>query len=64
MLPIDRLVADRWAALQVECLSKGRPLPSIDSFLAATALAHDLIMVTRNSKDFEGTGVETFNPWG
>jgi toxin FitB len=64
VLPIDRPVADRWALLLVRCSGSGRPLPSIDSLLAATALAHDLVMVTRNIKDFEGTGVKILSPWG
>ena len=40
----------------------GRPLPVIDSLLAATALLHDLIIVTRNTADFP-LEVRTFNPW-
>jgi len=31
--------------------------------IAATALHHDLTLVTRNVKDFAGLGVEVFNPW-
>jgi len=41
----------------------GRPLPAIDSLLAATALEHDLVLVTRNVKDFSGLPVQIFNPW-
>ena len=63
ILPVDRQVANRWAELLVFCSGKGRPLPSIDSLLAATALEHDLVMVTRNVKDFEGIGVAILNPW-
>lgn len=60
ILTIDPQVADRWGRMMAEA---GRPLPSVDSLLAATAAAHDLVMVTRNSKDFEGLPVQTFNPW-
>lgn len=35
----------------------------IDGLVAATALEHDLIVATRNVKDFAGLGVEIFNPW-
>ncbi|SPF52057.1 Ribonuclease VapC (fragment) [Candidatus Sulfopaludibacter sp. SbA4] len=42
----------------------GRPLPVVDSLIAATALAYDLAIVTRNFLDFEGIGASVFNPWG
>jgi predicted nucleic acid-binding protein len=42
----------------------GRPLPAIDGLLAATALQHDLTLVTRNIKDFAGLEVRLLNPWG
>jgi predicted nucleic acid-binding protein len=38
--------------------------PERDGFIAATALQHDFVMVTRNTRDFEGTGVRLLNPWG
>jgi predicted nucleic acid-binding protein len=41
----------------------GRTLPVIDGLLAATALQHDLSLVTRNTRDFEGLGVRLINPW-
>lgn len=60
LLAVDQVVADRWGRLLA---SAGRPLPAIDSLLAATALVHDLVLVTRNVKDFAGLPVSTFNPW-
>jgi predicted nucleic acid-binding protein len=42
---------------------KGRPLTVVDGFIAATALEHDLTVVTRNVRDFAGLGVTVFNPW-
>jgi len=42
----------------------GAPVPSIDSLLAATALHHELRLVTRNQKDFSYPGLEVINPWG
>jgi len=60
VLSIDQTVADRWGRLlgQVK-----RPLPVIDSLLAATALHHDLRLVTRNLSDFEYPSLEVVNPW-
>ncbi len=60
ILPIDAQVADRWGHMVA---SAGRPLPAIDSLLAATALRHDLSMVTRNVRDFEDFGLNIINPW-
>ena len=63
ILPIDRHVAEYWASLLTRCIRVGRPLPAIDSLIAATALAHGLTVVTRNVRDFEVSGVAHFNPW-
>ena len=60
ILGIDAAVADRWGRL---IAAAGRPLPAIDSLLAATALVHDLVLVTRNTRDFTGLPVQVFNPW-
>lgn len=60
LLSVDAGVADRWGRLQTHA---GRPLPAIDSLLAATALHHNLTLVTRNMKDFADMGVDLINPW-
>lgn len=60
LLPIDTAVADRWGRLQSQA---GRPLPAIDSLLAATALHHELCLVTRNTQDFQFPGLSIINPW-
>ena len=60
VLAVDAHTADRWGRLQG---SAGRPLPAIDSLLAATALQHDLTLVTRNTAYFDGMGVRLVNPW-
>lgn len=56
LLPVDAGVADRWGRLQAEVV---RPISAVDSLLAATALHHDLRLVTRNGKDWwiQGLGV-------
>lgn len=60
LLGIDAQVADRWGQVQARA---GRTLPAIDGLLAATALQHDLTLVTRNTRDFEGLTVRLINPW-
>ena len=60
LLPIDAGVAHQWGQLLAEA---GRSLPAIDSLLAATALHHNLALVTRNLKDFAGLPVQVLNPW-
>jgi predicted nucleic acid-binding protein len=61
VLPVDTPIADRWGRLLAQV---GRPVPSIDSLLAATALHHELRLVTRNQKDFDYPGLQVVNPWG
>lgn len=53
-------VADRWGRLQSEMK---RPIPAIDSLIAATALHHDLTLVTRNTRDFTYPSLQLINPW-
>lgn len=60
LLGIDAQVSDRWGRVQA---SAARTLPVIDGLLAATALQHDLTLVTRTTKDFEGLGVPLVDPW-
>lgn len=60
ILPIGPDVADRWGRLLADV---GRPVPSIDSLLAAIALHHELRLVSRNVKDFDYAGVDVINPW-
>ena len=60
VLSIDGDVAERWGRLQAQAK---RPVPAIDSLLAATALHHELRMVTRNEKDFDYQGLEVINLW-
>lgn len=54
-------MAGLWGRLLAQA---GRPMPAIDSLIAATALHQGLRMVTRNEKDFIFPGLEVINPWG
>jgi len=63
ILPVNEPIAERWGVLAGQCHLRGRPLKVADGFIAATALEHDLTIVTRNVKDFDDLGVTIFNPW-
>jgi predicted nucleic acid-binding protein len=62
-IPWDATISQRWAALVVELKRKGETVPLLDGMIAATALQHDLIVATRNTRDFQKTGVKTLNPF-
>ncbi len=62
-LPWDAIVSRRWATLVVDLKHKGETLPLLDGMIAATALQYDLIVATRNTRDFQKTGVKTLNPF-
>ncbi len=60
----DRILAvTEEVALAWGRISAGRTRGSADTLIAATALVHDLILVTRNVTDFDDTGVTVLNPW-
>ena len=59
ILPVTPAIAKLWGRLCVQTGNKG-----IDNLIAATALVHNLLVVTRNVKDFEVVGVRVFDPFG
>lgn len=58
ILPLDQDIAQLWGRLRVP-----RHENAIDKQIAATALIHDLTLVTRNTQDFAGTGVRLLDPF-
>ena len=63
ILVIDQEVADRWGLLTAAARNCGIVLPVIDGLLAATALEHNLTLVTRDTGQIPSMGVAVFNPW-
>ena len=63
ILSVDTATMRTWATLTAQLERVGRPLPVIDSIIAALALQHRFILATRNSADFQDTGVDLVNPW-
>lgn len=63
VLPIGPQVADRWGLLAAQANKRGTPLPIVDGLLAATALHHNLTVVSRNTADFANAHVSYLNPW-
>ncbi len=58
VLAVDEEIGQLWGRLRVP-----HPEHSLDKLIAATALIHDLIVVTRNVDDFAGTGARVLNPF-
>jgi predicted nucleic acid-binding protein len=63
ILTVDAAIADRWGLLGAEAKLKGKPLSAIDGLLAATALHHNLTIVSRNVSDFANAQATVLNPW-
>jgi predicted nucleic acid-binding protein len=63
ILPIDEAIASAWGDVVAQRELRGRPISTMDAFLAATARVHGLTLVTRNQTDFDGTLPAVANPW-
>ncbi len=63
VLPVTQRVTERWGVLNASRRLAGLPLEIADGLIAATALEHDLILVTHNVRDFAQIGLTLLNPW-
>lgn len=64
VLPLSDAIVRRWGAISGEVKrATGHAPPVIDTMLAATAIEHELYLVTRNRRDVELSGAALFNPW-
>jgi predicted nucleic acid-binding protein len=63
IIGVDLNIFSIWGKVQGIAEGKGRPMPAIDALIAATGIAHDLVVVTRNAIDMEQSGVKLHNPW-
>lgn len=63
ILPVDRPVAELWGTLMARARTSGIGLSAMDAFFAATALSANLVLATRNIKDFRSLDMPLFDPW-
>lgn len=63
VLHINEAVALAWGDLMGLAKHRGRGLSSMDGLIGATAISQGLTLATRNIKDFDGFGIDLYNPW-
>ena len=63
ILVFDLAVAQAWGKLVARLEKIARPMPVMDSLIAATALVYGLTVVTRDEADYANSGVKILNPW-
>ena len=63
IINIDMPVVTMWGKIQGMAERIGKPMPAIDSLIAATGITHHLTVVTRNISDMKESGAVLYNPW-
>jgi toxin FitB len=63
ILVLSEAIADSWGRMSARATAEGKIVSDIDGLIAATAHHHNLVLVTRNSKDVEVFGIPILNPW-
>lgn len=63
VLPIDLVIAQTWSTVAENNRKSGLVAGAVDELIAATAIAHDLVLVTRNVAHFDKSGCKLLSPW-
>lgn len=63
VLAFDLDVSNTYAALMARAKAAGKAIAAADGYIAATALAHGLMVATRDTRPFEAAGLQAINPW-
>jgi predicted nucleic acid-binding protein len=63
VLPVGEQTVEHWADIRAGARARGKRVPAVDALVAATAMEHDLTVVTRNARDFVAAGAKVLNPW-
>jgi toxin FitB len=63
ILPFDAAASEAYAVLRARARAQGKAIAPADGYIAATAIAHGLIVATRDTGPFEAAGLTVINPW-
>lgn len=63
IIPLDGDVFAVWGKMSAAQKQKGEPMGVMDALIAAVAVRHHMVLVTRNTSDFRDIGLSLFNPW-
>jgi predicted nucleic acid-binding protein len=63
VLPFDHVAAHLFAQIFASRKMRGKPVKPLDAQIAAIACTHNATLATRNTRDFEGCGIQLMNPW-